>query len=258
MQEADPLREAANDSILNLLRNVIQQSEPRSRSDVVALALLYFMVRGSNTWRSMRTLDRYIPDDEGPMVDAGALLRVMFDAYLQAKYIADDRTAAVGRAQDYLEFEHIERFKQAQKVISCNNPFADKLKASPERPSGELRLQNEFDRVAKRYAVAGSRRSGARKGKVQIRQNWYPGTLADLAQSVGQADEYAIILSSFHGCVHSSALAVSRGPVVGWQNILDWASTIAARVAGLSVDYNNIVLDEFQSKLLTTLRRPYF
>lgn len=258
MNQDDNLKEVANDHVLELLRNVIREAEPCSRTDLVARALLFFLVRVSNTWRSMRALDKYVPDDEGPMLDAGALLRVVFDAYLQAAYIAHDKTKAVARAQDYLDFAHVERYKQAQKVIGCDNPFANALKSSPDRPAGEQRLQQEFDRVCGRYAAPEGRKKGVQKGKVRVRTNWYPGTLADIAQSIGRSEEYAFIHSSFHGCVHSTALAVEKGPLVRRKYILDWASTVAARVASLSVEHNRIGLDEFYSRLLAALCRPYF
>ena len=255
VEQLDPLNEAANESILDLLRNVLRQSEPCSKADVVARALLYFLLRVSNTWRSMRTLDTHMPDDDGVMLDAGALVRVMFDAYLQAEYIVSDKTKALVRAQDYLDFEHVERYKQAQKVISGNSPFAKKLTASPERPGAEIRLQQAFDRVSPRYAAAGGQKKGAQHAKVRVRTNWFPGTLADVAQSVGQSEEYAIVLSVFQGCVHSTALSVSQGPPISRRTILTWASKIAAQVAWLNVEHNHIQLNDFQSKMMGTLRR---
>ena len=252
------LEEAANDAVLELLRHVIQQSQPHSENDAVARALLFFLVRASNTWRSMRTLDKYMPDDYGPMVDAGALLRVMFDAYLQAEYIVIDKAKAAERAQDYFDFEHVERYRQAQRVLSCDNPFADALKNSSARPAGEKRLQEAFDRVCAKYAIPESRKGGSKGSKVRTRPNWYPGTLADIARLTGRSDEYAILLSSFHGCVHSTASAVEKGPVVERKHILHWATTIVARIAWLSVEHNHASLNELDSSLLATLRKPYF
>ena len=258
MDQDDNLKEVVNDHVLELLRNVIREAEPYSRTDVVARALLFFLGRVSNTWRSMRVLDKHFPDEEGPMVDAGALLRIVFDAYLQAAYVVHDKTKAVVRAHDYFDFACVERYKQSQKVLSCDNPFANALKSSPERPTGEQRLQQEYDRVRGKYAVSESRKKGSQKGTVRVRTNWYPGTLADIAQSMGRLEEYSLILSSFHGCVHSSALSVEKGPLVSREYILDWASTVAARVASLSVEHNRIRLDDFYARLLAALNKPYF
>ena len=250
-------KELLGDKVFELLRNVITQSHPHAQTDVVARALLFFLLRVSNTWRSMRTLDKNTTDDEGPMVDAGALLRVMFDAYLQAEYIASDEKVAVERANDYLDFEHVEKYKRAQRVTSYDNPFAQALKASPHRPTGEVRLQQEYNRVKARYLVEKRQPDGTIQRGPRMRRNWYSGTLADIARSLGKSDEYDILLATFHGCVHSSAWAVRRGPVISREHILDWASTIAARIARLSVEHNRIVLDELHEQILAALCRPY-
>lgn len=258
MSRDDTLKDLADEQVVELLREVIGQSHSRCETDEVSRALLFFLVRVANTWRSIRTLDKHTPDDEGPMLDAGTLLRAMFDAYLQAEYIASDEKVAVDRARDYLDFEHVERYRRAQKVISYDNPFAEALKSSPRRPAGEKRLQQEYDRVKARYFVEKHRPDGTIQRGPRTRTNWFPGSLADIARSLGKSDEYDILLATFHGCVHSSSLAVQSGPTVSREHILQWASTIAARVARLSVRRNGIVLDDFHGRILATLCRPYF
>jgi len=255
---SDNLKNRASEAVLEALRSVITQSYPHTETDVVARALLFFLVRVSNTWRSIRTLDEHMSDEEGPMVDGGTLLRAMFDAYLQAEYIVSDEKLAVERANDYLDFEHVEKHKRARCVTSYDNPFAEALKTSPHRPTGEERLQQEYNRVKARYFVEKRQPDGTIQRGPRVRSNWYSGTLADIARSLGKSDEYDILLATFHGCVHSSAWAVRKGPMVSREHILDWASTIAARVARLSVNRNCIVLDELHEQILAALCRPYF
>lgn len=251
-------KELLGEEVFELLRGVITQSHARTQTDVVARALLFFLLRVSNTWRSIRTLDKHTSDDEGPMVDAGTLLRVMFDAYLQADYIVSDAEFAVERANDYLEFEHVEKYKRAKKIMNYDNPFAEALKSSPRRPGGEKRLQQEYDRVKGRYFVEKRWPDGTIQRGPRTRSNWFPGNLADIARSLGKSDEYDILLATFHGCVHSSAFTIRSGPIGSREHILGWASTIAARVARLSVEHNRIVLDDVHGQMLAALCRPYF
>lgn len=254
----DTLKKIVHDHVLQFLKHVIVQSEPRTKSDEVARALLFFLVRVSNTWRSIRTLHECIPDDHGPMLDAGALLRAMFDAYLQAAYIVSDQKAAAERARDYFDFEHVERHRRVRTVLTYDNPLAEMLRSSPRRPEGEKRVHHEYDRVKAKYTSGKLRADGTVDPKARVRLNWYPGTLADVARSLGKSDEYDIFLAAFHGCVHSSALAVRNGPVVSREHIVDWASTIAARVARLNIEHNRIQLNELHTQILAVLSQSLF
>ena len=188
------------------------------------------------------------------MVDAGTLLRAMFDAYLQAEYIASDQAMAVERARDYLEFEHVERYRRVQKIAKHDNPFANSLMSSPHRPEGEKLVRREYDRVKARYFTKKSRSSGT----PHLRPYWHPGSLATIAESLGKSDEYDILLATYHGCVHSGALAVGRGPTMSREHILDWASTVALRVARPSISHNRIDLDELSIGIMSALCKPYF
>lgn len=258
MSRDEDVQERLGEELLEVLRGVITQSRPHTETDVVARALFFLLLRVSNTWRSIRTLDKHTSDKEGPMVDGGTLLRVMFDAYLQAEYIVRGEKLAVERANDYLDFEHVEKYKRAQKVTSYDNLVAEALKSSPDREGGEKHLQQEFDRVKARYLVEKRRRGRTIKRGPRTRSTWYRGTLADIAKCLGKSDEYDILLATFHGCVHSSAWAAREGPIIRREHIQHWASTIAARVAQLSVEHNRVVLDDFQRQLLASLCKPYF
>ena len=244
--------------VLELLKQVIGEANARSENDDVARALLFFLVRVANTWRSIRTLRNNTPDEEGFAVDAGTLLRAMFDAYIQAEFVIHDRNAARERARDYFDFEHVERYKLVNSVMKHDTPLSDHLKASPRRPEGEKRVQQEYDRVKERYFVERKRADGTMKRGPGTRNTWYAANLADLARTVGKEDEYDSLLKTFHGCVHSSPIAVGRGPVVSPQHVVDWASTVAARVAKLTVEYHGIELDEPFDCFLDELSKPYF
>ena len=247
-----------DDHMLELMKQVISQTNDRIENDSVARALLFFLVRVANTWRSIRTLQNNTPDEDGFTVDAGTLLRAMFDAYIQAEYIVHDPCKADGRARDYLDFEHVERFKSVTSVVKHDTPLSNHLKASPKRPEGEKRLQQEYDRVKARYFVEKRRSDGTVKLGPGTRNTWYARSLSEIARTVGKEVEYDTLLKNFHGCVHSSPMAVGRGPMVSAKHVLDWASTIVARVARLNIEHNRIELDDLYGRILDVLCKPYF
>jgi hypothetical protein len=109
-------------------------------------------------------------------------------------------------------------------------------------------LNQEYDRVKHRYLEG-------KKGRV--RSTWYAGNLSQIARMLDKETEYDSILAVFHGCVHSSAFAVKLGPPVSPEYVSHWASTIAARVARLSVAHNKIALNDLDSTILARLSAPY-
>jgi hypothetical protein len=231
----------ADDATENLLREVITHAQQVARNDIVSRALMYFLVRVANTWKSIRTLRSYSKDRDIFVVDAGTLLRAMYDAYYQAEYLVSKSDESSQRAQDYFDFEHVERNKFVTKILSANNFFANRLKASPKRQVGEQENKRRFENVKPRFV--------AKKNGNATRNHWYPGTLAEIAKS----DEYDTLFASFNGCVHSSASALASGPFVTAENVLIFASTIAAKVARLNVDHNKTVLTLLHQKLLDVL-----
>ncbi len=191
------------------------------------------------------------------MVDAGALLRAMYDACFQAEYLVHDPVRIDARASDYLEYEHVERHRISRKVLRHNTQLANRLKSSAKRPEGEKRVKNEYDRVKDRYLVKKRKADGTVKRRPAARSTWYSGDLSALAESLGKRAEYDTFIAVFNGCVHSSALAVHMGPIVSPQNILTLASNIAARVARLNVEHNHIDMGNFYHRFMDALCEDY-
>jgi hypothetical protein len=241
--------EDADNLIQDVLKHVISASHSRSENDIVAKALLFFLVRAANSWRSIRTLRKNTADEEGFMIDAGTLLRAMYDACFQAEYVICEPDKSVLRATDYLEFEHVERYKFIERMLAHSNWIAERLKASPKREIGEVENQRQFDRVKARFGK-GNKQSDS------TRNHWYPGSLPQIAAALGKADEYDSFLAVFNGCVHSSAFALQFGPPVSAAYVLDMASTIAAKVARFSVAHNRIELSTTHKKVLDVLCSP--
>ena len=241
-----------NNHVYALLQEVLKKSDARSRSDEVSRALQYFLLRVANTWRSIGTLWANTLDGEGFMVDAGALLRIMFDAYLQAEYIVYDPNVQRERAKDYLDFEIVERYKLSERIPAHDHPISRKFKSSPLRVKGEPALRAEYDQVKARYYVERKKNGNTKRGP-KTRNQWYPGTLRDIAKGIKKEAEYDYFVATFHGCVHSSALAVHKGPPISPQYALDWASRFAAHIVRLNVMYNQIEMDESNLMLMEAL-----
>lgn len=204
--------------------------------DAVALALLYLFTRLANTWRTIDTLWRHLAPDcpETFMVDAGTLVRAMFEAYVQAAFIVHDSEKRQERAEDYLEFEHVERPKVLDRLLKHDTDISRYLKASPLRCKGDARIKAEYERVKPRYWDDRRRRT---------RNKWYKGTLRDLAKCAGIESEYDLLVSPFHPYVHSSAYGMRYGPPFEPQYVLVLASSIAGKGAKVNLEYHQIELE---------------
>jgi Family of unknown function (DUF5677) len=246
------LTQAENDRVDNhfesIFRKIISTLGVRKDLDIVSRALLLFLVRVSNTWLSLRTLSKHSPDQQCFMVDAGVLLRCMFDAYLQAEYILVDPAKSVERATSYFEFEHIDRHEQEQRILRLPGPFGDYLRSSPLRAEGQQRNQQEYERVRPMFL----RRDGKK-----TRDKWYEGDLRNLAEKAKKSEEYDLFVYPSHGCVHSSSSALRR-PLVTPEMVMNLATKLAARVARLNTNYNRLPLGEEEAINLVTACRGYF
>jgi uncharacterized protein DUF5677 len=249
----------ADDAFEQLLTFVISEAHERTKTDQVARALFFFLMRTSNTWRSIRTLRIHSPHDDILVVDTGALLRCMFEAYLQAGYIAADASEAAQRAQDYFDFEHIERSRWQAKVLKYDNLVTRRVRSSPKFAEVKEAVEREYDRVKGQFPKKKYRGTNQAPDAQGVRDHWYPGSLFDIAQSLGKTDEYDTLLTAFHGCVHSSASALKPSwlPIPSAKHVIMWATSIAARTVRLNVDHDKIKLSDLHTRILDLLCRPY-
>jgi hypothetical protein len=239
--------EQVDNKFEEILRAIIAELHSRNSKDRVSVALFFLLVREANTWRSIRLLRKHTPEQfhTAFMVDAGTLLRAMFDASLQADFIFCDPATRIERATQYLDFEHVERYVMVQKVLRHENQLANTLKSSPLRPDGEKRVQEAYDRVKDQFLLVEKKKcNGNGKHAARTRDKWYKGGLFQLAEAAGKVAEYDTFVASFSGCVHSSAFAVRKGPVSPIEHVLVLSSKFAARVAKLNVEYNQLELGE--------------
>jgi len=256
--EAEIATEELYEHVFALLKQVIEKSHDCSAKDEVSRALFCFLVRVANTWCSIRTLRQHSPDERLFIVDAGVLLRAMFDACFQAEYVVHDADSMNGRASEYLEYEHVERYKISRKVLSHDTQLAVRLKSSAKRPEGEKRVLEEYDRVKDKYLVEKRQSDGTVKRGPRTRNTWYSGDLSTIAQSLGKQAEYDTFVTVFNGCVHSSAFAVHAGPMVSPQHVLTLASKLAGRVARLNAQHNRLNLGDLYGPIMDALCKGLF
>src|SRR5580698_7948520 len=94
------------EELIRIMRSVITALHQRTNVDNITKSLNYFLIRVANTWNSLRLIRRDTPTDIQSMfmLDAGVLLRCMFDASLQAEFILSDSAKSMEQATLYLEF----------------------------------------------------------------------------------------------------------------------------------------------------------
>ncbi len=235
----------------SFLHAFIHEIHKKQEKDCVAKALYCLLVREANTWRSIRVLQKNtrVEFHDVFMVDAGTLLRAMFDAYLQADFIYRDPSERKQRATDYLDFEHVERYRMQEKVLKHDNELVTRLSSSARKLEGEKRVLEQFERVKDRFLEEKKCRDGKVKVGPATRMHWYKGGLPHLAKAAGRMAEYDTFVASFGGCVHSSIFAVLNGPPVRSQNALFLASEFTARVAIMNAEYNRIYIGDDRANL---------
>lgn len=216
-----------HDAWLDLVESLFRQvasivSQQRRPSDV-AEALDLLTGRCLQTWKTIRSLYRHATHHWD--ADAAALVRVAFDALIQATYICHDASQSGSRAKDYLDFPTVEKKRQADAMLKCDAALARAIASSPLRPEGEKKLSEAYQRIAPRFTNA----------RGVIRKQWYPGTLRDLAEEVGLGHEYVLLLSLQHGAVHSSASMLRHGPPLDQKNATILISIICGRLLRLTV-----------------------
>jgi hypothetical protein len=234
-----------DEEIFRITQLIISALHQQMNADNITRSLLCFLVRVANTWNSLRLLRRDAPAD-AVMVDAAVLLRCVFDAYLQADYIVRDPAKRTERANLYFEFQHVERYKSQEKLFRHNNPLTEILGSSPRRAEGQASTRAEFDRVKAAFLRKDKGSASSGKKVPDTRDQWYEGNLGQLAEAAGRKDEYDTFVYPFNGCVHSSSYAVSNRPPVPAEYLMQFASTLVARVVNISVQYNRLDLGQDQ------------
>lgn len=177
-------------------------------------------------------------------VDVETILRSMYDASLQAEYIASNRGSAPVKAQDYMDFTYVERHEAVKCLDRYHNAFASSVANSPRRSAGEPVLNKEFARVESRFRSA--------KGK--LRDKWHDQSLRSFSKNQKREEEYDFIIKSLHGSTHSSFAALKSGGkvAVALQPLL--AANLCLRALAVAMEYNGIPFGDLVAALVELAR----
>ncbi len=211
------------DAVDKMIREICTQAVGRTGASSRALRALFSRVAGS--WDSLRVLvmdARTQVQLNSRVNDCAAILRCMYDAYLQAAYIATD-PQVLGKL--YLDYVHVET-QIINEILEQDNKMSRIFAASPMRPEGEKMRRKRYAQVKDAYKTP--------KGKDRI--HWYVGSLRDLARKVGKGDEYVWFVKRSNSSVHSGAFATMHGPPIQTaQTIEQIALLIVSRTGNLVV-----------------------
>ncbi len=150
-----------------------------------SMVALFFFAKSYKSYQAARSLWR-----DGFPEDALALTRSLFEANLQAHYIARDPEQ---RVPQFMEFDPVERYRQYLKLKQCG---ANEYVALVEQRPDELRaLKEKHDKYELRYPG----------------QNWWGKSIRWLAEELGQNQlvKYYSLYWYQSAQVHSGLLAMN-------------------------------------------------
>ena len=195
-----------------------------------AKALLSLATHIANNWKAVCVLHGGVDRDEMRDVianPAAALVRCMYDALLQAMYIAVEPAKSEERASDYLAFGAVERHQFMERILKGTSALSRQLAGSTKRASSEQAIRVEYGRIKDRFADHHGR----------VRHHWYPGNLRELAKTVGKDEEYSWYVAYSNSSVHGGVHSVLRGPLVpSGDGSLFAAAAVACQAAQLLVN----------------------
>lgn len=232
-----------------MLHEVIAAARQCGQGRPSGKALLAFLTRGAGSWKSLRILAHATqgntPEWDWIGNDCAAILRCMFDAYIQAAYVFHDPETRESLGDLYLEYELVECHQLSQAIIRLDNPFARRIAQSPLRETGEKANTEAYDRVRRNYPRRKSR---------GVRKTWYDGGLFALAKAIGKDDEYVVLVKALHGSIHSSPLAMSKGPLYDKDAVVLLSDILVGRLAHMVVENGQVSISEDSRKIIAALQ----
>ena len=174
------------------------------------------------------------------LIDGAIILRGIYDASIQTCYILKKQEKCEERARLYLDFAFVERHKGVRWADKGRSYVAAHVRESKLRPKGEPELKEGFERVKRNY----------QDPKGRLRNKWYKGNLCGLAKDLGYHEECELLQSLLSGAVHSSALTLRRGGIIGEREILTYAWAFTLRAFGRAAEYANIELNSEDSGVI--------
>jgi hypothetical protein len=199
------------------LGDVLRELHNRRSASAKERAIFSLTLHAANTWKAMSILMNQSEEQslrEAVSNPITILLRSFYDAYLQAAFIVQDPAEAELKARNYLDFEHVERKKYMDLALSGTSALSKRIANSTKREAGEAHIRAKFEEVKDRYS--------REEGNSRTRNQWYDGSLHDLAKKTGREDEYRWYFTFSNSSVHAGPLAVQWGPRAPVRGDLVW------------------------------------
>lgn len=233
------IRSRVDDMIREVLSQAMLIRDPR-KSTVSVRALL---VRMASSWKSICHLMDCCPDSQSREAignDCAAVLRCMYDVYAQAAHIVHDGSDREKLAEDYFEFQHVERRWLKEDLVNQDNLLSRQVAESPRREDGNREIERQYERVKHRYM---NKRGGFRK------DHWYVGTLSQIVGKLGKRDEYAWFVKTLNSSVHGGPMAVFRGPMMPLHCMELHASMLLGRAAKIVIENDTLKVSQRTTEL---------
>lgn len=262
MEKHDHLYDA-NDHLVSqevhkAIRRIITQVIEKKSGRPSTHALLAFVLRNAGSWESLRTLISSCSNMEqvqaiermnAILLDCGAIVRCMYDAYLQAVYVWQNPDSRDERGTLYLQYRFIERYKMVTDGLSLGDALSRHLAGSPRRAQSEKAMLQDYDRVKDRYPKP--------KGR-GVRNHWYPHEdLRKLAKDIGKESEYVWMVKTLNGAVHTGPWAMTEGPILPGARTLSIAEGVLAHTAKMLMENEELVLDGPSQALLDAYKSDF-
>jgi len=189
--------------------------------DIVYPILRFFCVRAINLGQAIVVLRHTV--GASLHVEATVLLRVLYENYVQACFLVEDKNHAIERAKQFNDYYWIEHRKMHEHIGRNKNAMTARLMSSPLRKENIGAIRSEYDRVSK---------LGLDPSKP-----WHQKSLAGLAQVSGIAAEHDIVVSRLHAAVHSTPFLRTAGNPIPDSALIVSAITLIERTLKLIVDH---------------------
>ena len=179
--------------LLEIAEYVIERLPQHFKDQYVSEAITIFVNRAGQLFATACGLLKLRRVHDAPLV-----IRALFELATQFEYLMRDPS---NRAQAYLDFTHITRYRQWQAIVKAPaGAISRHLAQSALRPEGEKRLKQEYDRVFPQFQKSGTRPWDA----------WYCKTFYGLASDVDRTGEYDFWYRLGSAHAHGDPFSVER------------------------------------------------
>ncbi len=225
------------DAFLGTERHILARWQDIDLPEPAPQVARYFVQRAAQLLADVTGLMKLHRAYAGPLY-----IRMMFELSLQFDFIMDDPEE---RAQRYLDFTHVTRYKQSQAVVKNPDGYISRTIAeSPLRAEGERRNAEEYERVLPQF----------KRHPKGVWDKWYCMSIRELAERMGRLGEYNVLYRTSCSFAHGDPFSMREGedfrsypPEVVYCACCGYYARILRRVA------TKLILTNEQHELLEAL-----